>query len=56
MTPYLIAAREGIIWRVTITLMPVEVVFDWLEDEIERRRVFRHDRRLVLGIKLSHRR
>jgi hypothetical protein len=26
------------IWWVTLTLMPVEVVFDWLEDEIERRR------------------
>jgi hypothetical protein len=24
---------------VTLTLMPVEVLFDWLEDEIERRRV-----------------
>ena len=30
MTPYLIAAREGIIWWVTLTLTPVEVVFDWL--------------------------
>jgi hypothetical protein len=39
MTPYLIAAREGIIWWVTLTLTPVEVVFDWLEDEIERRPV-----------------
>jgi hypothetical protein len=38
MTPYLIAAREGIIWWVTLTLMPVEVVFDCLEGEIERRR------------------
>jgi hypothetical protein len=37
MTPYLIAARTGIICWVTLTLMPVEVVFDWLEDEIERR-------------------
>jgi hypothetical protein len=36
MTPYLIAAREGIICWVTLTLMPIEVVFDWLEDEIER--------------------
>jgi hypothetical protein len=41
MTPYLIAAREGIIWWVTLTLTPVEVVFDLLEDEIERRRVSR---------------
>jgi len=37
MTPYLIAARAGIICWVTLTLTPVEVVFDWLEDEIERR-------------------
>jgi hypothetical protein len=37
MTPYLIAAREGIICSVKLALMPVEVVFDWLEDEIERR-------------------
>jgi hypothetical protein len=35
MTPYLIAARAGIICWITLTLMPVEVVFDWLEDEIE---------------------
>jgi hypothetical protein len=27
------------IWWVTLTLMPAEVVFDWLEDEIEQRRV-----------------
>jgi hypothetical protein len=39
MTPCLIAARAGIIWWVTFTLMPVEVVFDWLEDEIGRQRV-----------------
>jgi hypothetical protein len=39
MTSHLIAAREGIIWWVTLTLMPVEVALDWLEDEIERRRV-----------------
>jgi len=39
MTPCLVAAREGMIWLVTLTLMPVEVVFDWLEDEIERRPV-----------------
>jgi len=37
MTPFLIAAREGIICWVTLSLIPVEVVFDWLEDEIERR-------------------
>jgi hypothetical protein len=39
MPPLLIAVREGIICWVTLTLMPVEVVFDWLEDEIEQRRV-----------------
>jgi len=39
MTSYLIAAREGMIWWGTLTLMPVEVPFDWLEDEFERRRV-----------------
>jgi hypothetical protein len=27
------------IWWVTLTLLPVEVVFDWLEDEIERQQV-----------------
>jgi hypothetical protein len=32
MTPYLFA----ICW-VTLTVTPVEMVFDWLEDEIERR-------------------
>jgi hypothetical protein len=37
MTPHLIAARVGIICWVTLTVMPREVVFDWLEDEIERR-------------------
>jgi len=36
---FLIAAREGIICWVTLSLIPVEVVFDWLEDEIERRQV-----------------
>jgi hypothetical protein len=39
MTPYLIAAREGIIWWVTLTLMPVEIVFDTIEAEIDRRKV-----------------
>ena len=34
MTPYLIAAREGIICWVTLSLIPVEVVFDWLEVHI----------------------
>jgi hypothetical protein len=31
MTSYLIAAREGMIWWVRLTLMPAEVPFDWLE-------------------------
>ncbi len=39
MTPYLIAAREGIIWWVTLTLTPVEIVFDAIEAEIDRRGV-----------------
>ena len=39
MTPYLIAARVGIIWRVTLTLTPVEIVFDAIEAEIDRRGV-----------------
>ena len=43
MTSYLIAAREGMIWWVTLTLMPVEIVFDWLEDEIERHGCRNHD-------------
>ncbi|SHJ36766.1 hypothetical protein SAMN05444159_0435 [Bradyrhizobium lablabi] len=37
MTPYLIAAREGIIWWVTLTLMPVEIAFGAIEAEIDRR-------------------
>lgn len=36
MTPYLIAARAGIICWVTFSLMPVELVVDWLEDEMKR--------------------
>ena len=32
-TPYLIAARQGIILWVTLTLIPVEVVFEWREKE-----------------------
>jgi hypothetical protein len=43
MTSYLIAAREGMIWWVTLTLMPVEIVFDWLEDEIEQDGCRNHD-------------
>jgi hypothetical protein len=37
MTPYLIAAREGMIWWVTLTMIPVEIVFDAIEDELDRR-------------------
>ena len=37
MTPYLIAAREGIIWWVTLNLMPVKIVFGAIEAEIDRR-------------------
>lgn len=37
MTPYLIAAREGMIWWVTLTMIPVEIVFDAIEDELNRR-------------------
>ena len=36
-TPYLIAAREGIIWWVTLAMMPVEIVLDAIEAEIDRR-------------------
>ena len=39
MTPYLISARVGIIWWVTLTLTPVEIVFDAIEAEIDRRGV-----------------
>ena len=35
-TPYLIAARQGILW-VTLTLIPVEIVFDAIEGELDRR-------------------
>jgi hypothetical protein len=36
-TPYLIAARQGIILWVTLTLIPVEIVFDAIEGELDRR-------------------
>jgi hypothetical protein len=36
MTPFLIAAREGIIWWVTLCLIPVEIVFDAIEGELDR--------------------
>lgn len=39
MTPLLIAAREGIIWWVALYLMPVEIIFDAIEAELERRGV-----------------
>jgi hypothetical protein len=37
MTPWLVSARAGIIIWLTIALIPVEIVFDAIEDEIERR-------------------
>jgi hypothetical protein len=37
MTPWLLAARAGIIIWLTIALIPVEILFDAIEDEIERR-------------------
>jgi hypothetical protein len=39
MTPYPIAAREGIIWWVMLTLVPVEIVFNAIEGELDRRGV-----------------
>jgi hypothetical protein len=38
MTPCLIAARTGIILWVTLALVPVEITFDCLQAELERRR------------------
>ena len=35
--PFLLAARMGIFIWVTLSLMPFEVVSDWIEDEIEKR-------------------
>jgi hypothetical protein len=39
MTPFLIMARDAIIAWVWFSLAPVEVVFDAIEDELERRGV-----------------
>jgi hypothetical protein len=39
MTPCLIAARTGIILWITLALVPVEITFDCMEAELERRRV-----------------
>jgi hypothetical protein len=39
MTPYLIAAREGIIWWVMLTLVLVEIVFNAIEGDLDRRGV-----------------
>ena len=36
-TPYLIASRQGIILWVTLTLITVEIVFDAIEGELDRR-------------------
>jgi hypothetical protein len=41
MTSYLIAARVGIIWWVTLSLIPVEIVFDAIEGELDRGEVSR---------------
>jgi hypothetical protein len=37
MTEYLIAARAAIILWTTLAVMPVELVFDAIEGELERR-------------------
>lgn len=37
MMPLLQAYRLGIIWWVTVSLIPVEAVFNFIEDEIEKR-------------------
>jgi hypothetical protein len=37
MTTMLIAMRAGIIWWVTVSLAPIEVVHDAIESELERR-------------------
>ena len=39
MTPMLIAMRATIIWWVTVSLTPIEVVHDAIEAELERRGV-----------------
>ena len=36
MLPVLLAARAGIILWVTLAVMPIEIVFDAIETEIER--------------------
>jgi hypothetical protein len=35
--PFLLAARMGIFIWVTLSLMPFEIVSDWIEEEIEKR-------------------
>ena len=39
MTTMLIAMRATIIWWVTVSLTPIEVVYDAIESELERRDV-----------------
>jgi hypothetical protein len=39
MTTMLIAMRAAIIWWVTVSLTPIEVVYDAIEAELERRDV-----------------
>jgi hypothetical protein len=39
MTTILVAMRAAIIWWVSVSLMPIEVVYDAIESELERRDV-----------------
>jgi hypothetical protein len=39
MTTFLVAMRAAIIWWVSVSLMPIEVVYDAIESELERRDV-----------------
>jgi hypothetical protein len=39
MTTILIAMRAAIIWWVSVSLMPIEVVYDAIESELQRRDV-----------------
>jgi hypothetical protein len=39
MTPILLAMRAAIVIWVTLALLPIEIVYDAIEDEIERREV-----------------
>jgi hypothetical protein len=39
MTTLLIAMRAAIVWCVTFSLAPIEVVYDTIDSELERREV-----------------